>query len=195
VIDVEAVGIFQVERAGPNLLGAFARLIHDPGLKVRRMGRIARTGVEGRLVALGENSVLEIDEITGTGSIQCIPLKQVPVNDVAVTVVIPGAVDPRPDFPRSRASESQVVGEVIQVLVVDRLGDGWSQHAQRSACPAENSAAVAPSGDGLKSLRRIDQGVGAVRFRTSSQQHQGEKQYGWQDRCFHRCRARKARVH
>ena len=43
IADVNAIGVLQVQRARPNLLGPLTWMIHDPGLQIRGVGRVPGT--------------------------------------------------------------------------------------------------------------------------------------------------------
>ena len=80
-----------------------------------------------------------------------------------------GPVYTRPDFPCPCAGAPEVVGQIVKLLVIDRVDHG---RIQQVACdpgnPVVESPAVPPADDGLKALARIDNYLGAVP-ETSSQ--------------------------
>jgi hypothetical protein len=55
----------------------------------------------------------------------------------------------------------QIVNQIIQILVIHRIGQRWRQHRRRPRRPAQDTAAVAPALNRLKSLRPINHHIGA----------------------------------
>src|ERR1017187_3620971 len=118
--------------------------------------------VKGWLRSPSQDAVLEVEQIVGIGSGKRVRLEQIPINDITVAVVSASPVYPRPDFPGPRAGEPQIVGEIIQVLVVDRIGDRRRQHAIGPLSSAEDSPTVPPALDRLKGLVPVNHHVGAT---------------------------------
>ena len=83
-------------------------------------------------------------------------------------------VNARPDFPRPRTGEPQIVNEIIQILMVDRIGDGRSQEGIGQIRSAENPAAVSPALNCLKGLGRVDHHVGALSMAAVGKQDHNE---------------------
>src|ERR1019366_8482658 len=153
---------FAKQRARPDLLRAFARMIHYPRLQVGRVRWIAGTRIKRRLKTFGKNPVLIINQITSILRVQRVALEQIPVNDIAVAVVVASSVNAWADLPSPRSRQPQIVNQVIQILMIHRISQRRRQHGGRSRRPAENPATVTPAFDRLKSLRPVNHHVRAL---------------------------------
>ncbi len=103
-----------------------------------------------------ENPVLIMLQISGVLRAKCVGLEQIPIHQIAITIVSSRAVNARPDFPGARAGQTQIVDEKIQILIVDRISQCRGQHAFRVRRSAKNAATVTPSDNRLECLDRVD---------------------------------------
>ena len=126
------------------------------------MSWVARTGIEIRLAALGQDAVLEVEQISGIPRPHRVAFEQIPIHDIAIAMIVARAVNARTDVPGPGAGEAQIVQQIIEILVVDRIRCGWVQHAGGPAGPAENAATVAPAINSLKRLDRLEDNVGTT---------------------------------
>jgi hypothetical protein len=107
---------------------------------------------------------LVVKQISRIGGRERVGLEQTPIHNVAIAVISARPINARPDFGRPSASQTKVVRQIIKVLKIDSLSDGWVQHGVRSLRWPKNSAAMPPSIDYLKGLMRIDYHIRTLRL-------------------------------
>src|SRR3974390_2743774 len=73
------------------------------------------------------------------------------------------------DLPGACPSQAQIVQQVIQVLVIDRISHVRRQHTFWATRPSENSAAMSPTANGLKTLRLINNDISTASGETAGQ--------------------------
>ena len=57
----------------------------------------------------------------------CRSRTRIPINDIAIAVIVAGSINARADFPRPRSCQPKFIHHVIQILMIDRIGERWRQ--------------------------------------------------------------------
>ena len=87
------------------------------------MGRISGAGVKQGLKAFGQNSVLVVDEKSRVRSRKRVFFEEIPIDNIAVALVCTRPVDSWANLRGSCSGYAQIINEIIQGLIIDRVGN------------------------------------------------------------------------